>query len=92
MIELLVKRGADVNARDYIWYQTALSQSLKDAETVKLLIRAGAKDIDQAFMSAVAIGKLPVVQALLDSGKVGQERATRRSARSPRARRNCASC
>ena len=72
-VELLVKRGADVNARDYIWYATPLSNSLQHAETVKLLIKAGAKNIDEAFMAAVTIGKVPVVQALIDSGKVSQE-------------------
>src|SRR5258708_11589322 len=73
VIELLVRRGADVNARDGIWYQTPLSQSLTNLEAVKLLVKAGAKDIDTAFMSAASAGRLPIVQALLDSGKVGKE-------------------
>src|SRR5882672_10869861 len=45
VIELLVRRGADVNARDGIWYMSPLSQSLSKIETVKLLVKAGAKDI-----------------------------------------------
>src|SRR5262245_57442695 len=73
VIDLLVKRGADVNARDGIWYRTPLSQSLTNVEIVKLLVKAGAKDVDAALLSAASSGRLPVVQAIIDGGKVSQE-------------------
>lgn len=73
VIELLLARGADPNARDGIWYQTPLSQSLANLANVKLLLKAGAKDIDAAAISAASRAQLPVLQVLLDTGKVTQD-------------------
>jgi outer membrane protein assembly factor BamB len=73
VIELLLARGANPNARDDIWYQTPLSHSLTRVENVKVLLKAGAKDIDAALMTAALRGNLPVVQAVLDTGKVKPE-------------------
>lgn len=73
VIELLLSRGADPNTRDGIWYQTPLSQSLSKLENVKVLLKAGAKDIDSAVTNAVVRGNLSILQALLDTGKVKQE-------------------
>src|SRR5262245_57543178 len=51
LIELLIKHGADVNARDGIWYQTPLSQAIGvgKVEIVKSLLQAGAKDVETGF-------------------------------------------
>ena len=57
VIELLLARGADPNARDDIWYQTPLSHSLGKVENVKVLLKAGAKDVDSAVLNAVAQGQ-----------------------------------
>ena len=73
VIEVLLARGADPNARDGIWYQTPLSQSAARAENVKVLLKAGAKDFDAVLITAAGRGGLPVVQALLDGGKVSQD-------------------
>ncbi|HEV3384787.1 MAG TPA: PQQ-binding-like beta-propeller repeat protein [Gemmata sp.] len=73
VIELLLAKGADPNARDGIWYQTPLSQSLGKLENVKVLLKAGAKDVDAAVTSAVARGNFTVLQAVLDTGKVKQD-------------------
>jgi outer membrane protein assembly factor BamB len=75
MVKLFVERGADVNARDGIWYQTPLSTAVGrgHAEVVKFLIDAGAKDVNSALVSAAASARLPVLQAILSNGKVGQE-------------------
>jgi len=75
IVKLLVERGADVNARDGIWYQTPLSTAVnrRQADTVKFLIGAGAKDFDAALVAAAASGNIPVLQAVLESGKVGQD-------------------
>src|SRR5262245_15601706 len=73
VIELLLSRGADPNARDGIWYNTPLSQSLTSVENAKLLIKAGAKDIDAATINAANRAQLPVVQVLLETGKVSQD-------------------
>jgi outer membrane protein assembly factor BamB len=75
VIDLLVAAGADVNARDGIWYETPLSTAVADgqAEIVRGLLRAGAKDIDAAVVRAAAGGKLSVLQTILDNGKPRQE-------------------
>src|SRR6266851_2095065 len=58
-IEAALDKGADVNASDGIWYMTPLSQSVANLEAVKLLVKAGAKDIDAAFLNAASTGTLP---------------------------------
>ena len=75
VIELLVKRGADVNVRDGIWYQTPLSMSapVKKIEAAQLLIKAGAKDVDGALSLAVAAGNLKMVEMILKEAKVSQD-------------------
>lgn len=73
VIELLLERGADPNARDGIWYQTPLSHSLSRIENVKVLLKAGAKDIDAGAMAAASRGNATVLQVLLDTGKVKQD-------------------
>ncbi len=73
VIEVLLARGADPNARDGIWYQTPLSHSISRVDNAKALLKAGAKDVDAAVIAATSRGSLPVVQAVLDTGKVGQD-------------------
>src|SRR5262245_25791273 len=79
VIELLLERGADVNARDGIWYQTPLSNSLgqfiggSNVEIAKRLLKAGAKDVDSAAMSAASRGNVAFLQLMLDTGKVKQD-------------------
>ncbi|MBP3956397.1 PQQ-binding-like beta-propeller repeat protein [Gemmata sp. G18] len=73
VIELLLARGADPSARDGIWYQTPLSQSLNKLENVKVLLKAGAKDVDAAVIAAAGRGNLPILQAVLDGAKAKQE-------------------
>src|SRR5262249_48765414 len=75
VVEFLVGKGADVNARDDIWYLTSLTCAVGEghAEIVKFLVKAGAKDVDPAVVSAAAAGKSAIVQAVLDTAKVNQE-------------------
>jgi outer membrane protein assembly factor BamB len=79
VIDLLLEHGADVNARDGIWYQTPLSLSLGgfggqgNAEAVKRFLKAGARDVDAAAMTAAARGNLTLLQLVLDTGKVTQD-------------------
>jgi len=70
VVKLLVERGADVNVRDGIWYQTPLSQSLSRVETTRLLIKAGAKDVDPALLTAAARGRVNAMTALIESSRV----------------------
>lgn len=72
IVELLIDRGADVNARDFIWYQTPLSAATGGSHAVaaKTLIKAGARDIEPCFMSAVSRGNLAMTQLLLETGKI----------------------
>ncbi|MFO0937995.1 MAG: PQQ-binding-like beta-propeller repeat protein [Gemmataceae bacterium] len=71
VVDFLVRKGANVNARDEIWYQTPLSAAVSDRklDTVKLLIKAGAKDTDAAFFSAVRGGNLPMAQTIQELAK-----------------------
>jgi outer membrane protein assembly factor BamB len=75
VIELLVRRGADVNARDGIWYQTPLSATVggKHLEAAKLLIKAGAKDVDAALFTATSQDNAAMVTMILDHAKVSQD-------------------
>src|SRR5262249_12965024 len=75
VVELLLKHGADVNARDGIWYQTPLSTAVGSGYTkiVEALLKAGAKDTDEAFLSAVGRGNLAIMRAVLESKKVSAE-------------------
>src|SRR4051794_35319712 len=71
VVEFLVGKGADVNARDDIWYQTPLTAAVGGSrvETVRLLVKAGAKDVDAALLAAAAAGKTATVEAVLHSSK-----------------------
>jgi len=73
VIQLLVARGANPNARDGIWYQTPLTHSLSKVENVKVLLKAGATDVDSAALLAAGRNNVAVLQAILDTGKVRQE-------------------
>lgn len=75
VLQLLLDAGADVNARDGIWYQTPLSFAVAGghAAIVTTLLKAGAKDVDAAVISAAAGGKLPVLRAVLDNSKPRRE-------------------
>jgi outer membrane protein assembly factor BamB len=75
MVEFLVGKGADVNARDDIWYQTPLTAAVgsSKADTVRFLIKSGAKDVDAAVLAATAGGNVEMVQAILDAAKVSQD-------------------
>jgi hypothetical protein len=75
VIELLVQRGADVNARDGIWYQTPLSAAIggKQLAAAELLIKTGAKDVDAALFTAASQGNEAMVKMILDRGKVSQD-------------------
>src|SRR5262245_3041615 len=75
VVEFLVKKGANVNARDDIWYQTPLSSAVggSEVETVRFLIKAGAKDVDAATVMAAANSSATMVQAIVESSKVSQD-------------------
>jgi outer membrane protein assembly factor BamB len=75
VVELLVRRGADVNARDGIWYQTPLSLAVagKQQAMAERLIKAGAKDVDAALFTAASQGNEAMVNMILQRGKVSQD-------------------
>jgi hypothetical protein len=75
VIETLVKHGADVNARDDIWYMTLLSAAARGQQlkTVQFLIKSGAKDVDAALLSAVGARNQKLLEVIFENSKVAQE-------------------
>ncbi len=75
IVELLLRAGADVNARDGIWYETPLSVAVGEGHTaiVKLLLRAGARDVDAALVRAAPGGKAELIRTILEEAKPGQD-------------------
>lgn len=76
MVKKLINKGAYVNARDDILWQTALMEAAGSGHTeiVKILIDAGAnvnaksKYGDTALMEAAGRGYTEIVKALIDAG------------------------
>jgi ankyrin repeat protein len=75
IVQLLVDRGADVNARDGIWYQTPFSTAIRGTsdEIIHSLLKAGASDIDDAARTLAAMGNLTRLKLMLETGQVSQE-------------------
>lgn len=83
VIDLLLQKGADPSARDAIWYQTPLTHALGGfggggtaearLKNAKLLLKAGAKDVDAAALAAVKNGNIALLQTILETGKVKQD-------------------
>lgn len=75
IVELLISRGADVNVRDGIWYQTPLSIAVGGGseEKVKMVLAAGATDIDEVLSAAARRSDTAVLKMLLETGKVSQD-------------------
>lgn len=74
-IELLVKKGADVNARDDIWYMTPLTSAAGSLQlkAVELLLKAGAKDVDAALLTAAGQGNAKMMETIFANAKPGQD-------------------
>ena len=75
VIDLLICRGADVNARDGIWYQTPLSLAVggRRLAAAHRLIKAGAKDVEAALFTAASQGNEAMVRIILDRGELSQD-------------------
>src|ERR1700685_2005270 len=75
VIQYLVKHGADVNIRDGIWYGTPLGISAEDRklEASQLLIKSGAKGVDDALFAVARGGHRKMVEMILKEGKVSQQ-------------------
>src|SRR5262245_4414773 len=74
-LRLLMKRGADVNFRDGIWYQTPLSTSVGGLrlDAARFLIKSGARDVDAALYTAASAGNEAMVKMILEHSKPGQD-------------------
>src|SRR5262249_43340056 len=71
----LLKHKADPSVRDTVWFQTPLSQAadLGNVAIVTALVQAGAKDVDATLLAAVQQGRVLVLKAILEHGKIGPE-------------------
>jgi outer membrane protein assembly factor BamB len=74
-VKTLVKHKADVNVRDAIWYQTPLSQAISAGrlDMAKVLLDAGAGDVNAMLLLAAEQGRLSVVRLLLEKRKMRQD-------------------
>jgi outer membrane protein assembly factor BamB len=72
VVKLLLEHKANVDSADGIWGMSPLRLAAGDdkGETVRLLLRAGAKGGEPLFLQGVLLGKLPLLQAVLDGQKV----------------------
>jgi hypothetical protein len=76
VVRLLLDKGANPEATDTFYNQTALAWASQPAQTrkpehaevVKLLLAKGAKGAARAFGAAVSAGDVPMVQVILDAG------------------------
>jgi outer membrane protein assembly factor BamB len=75
VVKVLVKYRADVDARDTVWGESPLDLAAENdqVEMVKVLLDAGARGADAAFLGAVQQGKVALAQAVLDRGRVRPE-------------------
>lgn len=75
IVQLLVDRGANVNSRDGIWYQTPLSTACRSESDVifECILKAGAKDIDDAARTVIAMGNVERFRKLTATGLVSQD-------------------
>jgi outer membrane protein assembly factor BamB len=75
VVKTLLAHKADANARDYIWYQTPLSNAVGvgKVQIVQALLASGAADVDAALLSAASAKRANVLAALLKSGKIHPE-------------------
>ena len=70
----IVEKGANVNARDDIWYQTPLSSAVGvKKEYVRLFLKSGAKDFDAALLTAVSLGNSALTEIVLEQSKPSQD-------------------
>lgn len=76
VVRLLLEKGANPEATDTFYNQTALAWASQPAQTrkpehaevVKLLLAKGAKGAPRAFSAAVGAGDVPMIQVILDAG------------------------
>jgi outer membrane protein assembly factor BamB len=75
VIELLLKKGADPNAKDRVWGETPLSMAVENdgVEAIDRLLTAGATGADTLLVTATDEEKEAVVKTLLEKGKVSAE-------------------
>lgn len=75
VVKVLLKHKADVDARDTVWGESPLDLAAENdqAEMVQALLDAGARGADAAFLGAVQQGKVALMRAVLDRGRVRPE-------------------
>jgi outer membrane protein assembly factor BamB len=75
VVALLLKRGADPNIRDNVWdeFPLLLAAGAESVETVNALLEAGARGAETCLVNAAADGKIPLLRAILEKGKLSPE-------------------
>lgn len=75
VVNLLLERGANPNAKDSFYNFTPLGWAVQEghAEIVRALLAKGAEGEAGALIGAAAEGKADIVKVILERGKVGPE-------------------
>jgi outer membrane protein assembly factor BamB len=75
IVELLIARGADVNVRDLIWYQTPLVIAAREGsdDSFTHLLAANAEAVDEAASMTAMMGKVHRLRQVLETNRVSPE-------------------
>jgi outer membrane protein assembly factor BamB len=75
VVKTLLRHRANVNAKDSFYSATPLTWALskENVEIIKALLEADATGADTALLGAVRDGKVEIVRAILDKGKLKSE-------------------
>lgn len=85
VVKLLLKNKADLNVKDTFYKAAPLTWAVQrnHVEIVKALVEAGAAGADDALQGAAAQGRVEIVRAILDTGKLPEAALTRVLAATP---------
>lgn len=78
VVDLLIERGANINARDSFYGSTPLAWAVRHEhlEIVRTLLAKGAQGESEALIRAATEGRNAVVKIILERGKVDSEALT----------------
>jgi outer membrane protein assembly factor BamB len=85
VVKVLLENKADVNVRDTFYKSTPLDWAVmrNHADVIKALVEAGAAGADDALKGAAAAGRVEIVRAIVETGKLKEEAVSKALAATP---------